>query len=483
MQFNLALITSAILVAVSPVHGTNFVWFSGAGCTGTVVSTQDNVVAGDCTGLPNDATAKSISYSGVPGVAEFFQSGGGHDQCSGGQFLTQPAGLGNHALRGITIVILPADWIDPRTSAAGASARGVIDSQRGLMFPSCFPRKQSGNFDSPSIVPTPPAASVSSSSQNSTTKASGKRKTSANPSTPTDYDTKRRRTSDQTKMDFVGHSTASMPNVLDASSEITSKVPVPTSNDQMDVDAMSMSSESNGVTGDVHCTDDVGPTAEMQVDKILPAGTLSAKQKGKGKEKKSVAQKMTPKPKSKSKVKGKSPLGPDYEPPVGKRTSSSTSSSGRGLPLASDVQTAAGAPRIIGSHLLMSFALGPKRAFGKRDEMQGDVEALTMWFKAGERAGLEDFLWYVEEVLRRAVDGSGLGLRMGGEDREEEGESELGLVLERVSDLPRAFGEGTVGEDGNAVRVFLAGLGGGSEMGGRFAGYIRRVLEKVREGL
>ncbi|KAJ7622159.1 hypothetical protein FB45DRAFT_927119 [Roridomyces roridus] len=221
------------------------------------------------------------------------------------------------------------------------------------------------------------------------------------------------------------------------------------------------------------------------------AGALSAKHKAKGKEK-SVAQKMKPKSKSKpktaknkNKAKAKSPLGPDYEPPSRQRRSSSTSSAARmrvrieELPLASDVQTAAGAPRILGSHLLMSFALGPKRAFGKKDEMEGDVEALAMWFKVGEREGVEDFLWYVEEVLRRAADDLGLKEK----EEKEEGESELGLVLERVSDLPRAFGEGTVGEDGDAVRGFLAGLDGGSDMGGRFAGYIRKVLEQVREGL
>ncbi|KAJ7627385.1 hypothetical protein FB45DRAFT_1029730 [Roridomyces roridus] len=94
MQFNLAFIASAVLVAASPVLGANFVWFSGAGCTGSVVASESNVPANDCVGLANGGSAKSISYSGVPNTVEFFKSGGGNDFCTNGAALTFGGGSG-----------------------------------------------------------------------------------------------------------------------------------------------------------------------------------------------------------------------------------------------------------------------------------------------------------------------------------------------------------------------------------------------------
>ncbi|KAJ7636362.1 hypothetical protein FB45DRAFT_1001503 [Roridomyces roridus] len=94
MQLNVALVTGAILIAASPVLGASFVWFAGADCTGTVIADVPDFPTGDCFGLPNRATAKSISFSGVPSVVEFFQSGGGHDQCTNGPFATFGGGSG-----------------------------------------------------------------------------------------------------------------------------------------------------------------------------------------------------------------------------------------------------------------------------------------------------------------------------------------------------------------------------------------------------
>ncbi|KAJ7627459.1 hypothetical protein FB45DRAFT_868676 [Roridomyces roridus] len=94
MQFNLALLTSALLVAVSPVLGADFVWFSGAGCTGSVIARSPGVTPGECVWLTNGGSAKSISYSGVPNHANFFESGGAHDVCSNGATIVTGGGSG-----------------------------------------------------------------------------------------------------------------------------------------------------------------------------------------------------------------------------------------------------------------------------------------------------------------------------------------------------------------------------------------------------
>ncbi|KAJ6467361.1 hypothetical protein C8R45DRAFT_938707 [Mycena sanguinolenta] len=94
MQFNVAFIASALLVAVAPVLGANFVWFAGAGCTGSIIATSPGVSANECVWLTNGGSAKSISYSGVPNHANFFESGGAHDVCSNGATITTGAGSG-----------------------------------------------------------------------------------------------------------------------------------------------------------------------------------------------------------------------------------------------------------------------------------------------------------------------------------------------------------------------------------------------------
>ncbi|KAJ7627384.1 hypothetical protein FB45DRAFT_60254 [Roridomyces roridus] len=94
MQLNLALIMSAILAAASPALAANFQWFSGSACGGSVVATSDNVPANECVGLTNGGSAKSVSYSGVPGSASFFQSGGQHDFCTNGATILVSGGSG-----------------------------------------------------------------------------------------------------------------------------------------------------------------------------------------------------------------------------------------------------------------------------------------------------------------------------------------------------------------------------------------------------
>ncbi|KAF8186502.1 hypothetical protein K438DRAFT_1973309 [Mycena galopus ATCC 62051] len=94
MQFNVAFIASALLVAVAPVLGADFVWFSGADCSGSVIGKSPDVSAGECVSLTNGGSAKSISYSGVPNHANFFKSGGQNDHCTGSPSVVTGSGSG-----------------------------------------------------------------------------------------------------------------------------------------------------------------------------------------------------------------------------------------------------------------------------------------------------------------------------------------------------------------------------------------------------
>jgi len=94
MQFKVIFLTSALLTTAAPVLGADFVWFTGAGCTGTVIATSPGVTPNECVFLTNGGSAKSISYSGVPNHANFFESGGAHDRCTNGATIVTGAGSG-----------------------------------------------------------------------------------------------------------------------------------------------------------------------------------------------------------------------------------------------------------------------------------------------------------------------------------------------------------------------------------------------------
>ncbi|KAF7356099.1 Membrane metallo-endopeptidase-like 1 [Mycena venus] len=81
MQFKVAFIASALLIAAAPVLGADFVWFSDAGCSGSVIASSPGASPDECVSLTNGGSARSISYSGVPNQASFYESGG-HDVCS-----------------------------------------------------------------------------------------------------------------------------------------------------------------------------------------------------------------------------------------------------------------------------------------------------------------------------------------------------------------------------------------------------------------
>ncbi|KXN82890.1 Membrane metallo-endopeptidase-like 1 [Leucoagaricus sp. SymC.cos] len=94
MQFKIAFLASALLVAATPALGADFVWFSGASCTGSVIARSPGVTPGICVFLTNGGSAKSISYSGVPNHANFFESGGQHDVCTNGPTIVTGGGSG-----------------------------------------------------------------------------------------------------------------------------------------------------------------------------------------------------------------------------------------------------------------------------------------------------------------------------------------------------------------------------------------------------
>ncbi|KAJ8083634.1 hypothetical protein PM082_009509 [Marasmius tenuissimus] len=88
MQFKPAFVATALLACASPAMSATLQWFSGAGCTGSIIGTSNGATSGECIWLTNGGSARSISYSGVPNQISFFISGGGHDQCTNGASLT-----------------------------------------------------------------------------------------------------------------------------------------------------------------------------------------------------------------------------------------------------------------------------------------------------------------------------------------------------------------------------------------------------------
>ncbi|KAJ7330500.1 hypothetical protein DFH08DRAFT_815404 [Mycena albidolilacea] len=94
MPFNIAFIVTALLVFASPAMSAKITAFAGAGCTGKITSVNNNAAAGQCVFFTEGGSAKSFGYSGVPHKISFFESGGAHDRCSNGAFLTLGAGSG-----------------------------------------------------------------------------------------------------------------------------------------------------------------------------------------------------------------------------------------------------------------------------------------------------------------------------------------------------------------------------------------------------
>ncbi|KAJ6557533.1 hypothetical protein B0H19DRAFT_1070186 [Mycena capillaripes] len=84
MQFNVVFIATALVVSASPAMSATLDWFSGASCGGSVIAVSNGATSGECIFLANGGSAKSISYSGVTGQIQFFESGGAHDVCSNG---------------------------------------------------------------------------------------------------------------------------------------------------------------------------------------------------------------------------------------------------------------------------------------------------------------------------------------------------------------------------------------------------------------
>lgn len=94
MHFNVAFVAAALLVSASPAMSITLVFYSGADCSGGVITTSTGSAPGECVGISGGGSAKSIRYSGVPNKIEFYLSGGGHDLCTNGADLVLSGGSG-----------------------------------------------------------------------------------------------------------------------------------------------------------------------------------------------------------------------------------------------------------------------------------------------------------------------------------------------------------------------------------------------------
>ena len=86
MQFNIVFITTALLSSAPLVMSDNITLFAGLDCIGTQLGTFEVVPPLLCLTWKNDSV-KSIRYSGVAHLIEFYISGGGHDSCTNGASL------------------------------------------------------------------------------------------------------------------------------------------------------------------------------------------------------------------------------------------------------------------------------------------------------------------------------------------------------------------------------------------------------------
>lgn len=92
MQFNIRVVFITAVLAAAPALSASVTAFAGAGCTGSIVSTGS--IGTGCLAFTNGGSARSWSYSGVPHSIAFYESGGGHDDCTNGAFETLGAGSG-----------------------------------------------------------------------------------------------------------------------------------------------------------------------------------------------------------------------------------------------------------------------------------------------------------------------------------------------------------------------------------------------------
>ncbi|KAL0067259.1 hypothetical protein AAF712_005655 [Marasmius tenuissimus] len=66
-----------------------FRWYSGSGCTGSLIATSNGASSGQCVPLGGGRSAKSIRYDSVPNNAFFYRSGGPNDNCRGSSSTTR----------------------------------------------------------------------------------------------------------------------------------------------------------------------------------------------------------------------------------------------------------------------------------------------------------------------------------------------------------------------------------------------------------
>ena len=89
MQFKFAFIATALFVSAFPAmsESATVQFFAGADCTGTLIGTINNAQQDSCVFVKNGGSGRSVGFSGTNTI-QFYESGGGHDNCTHGSQLT-----------------------------------------------------------------------------------------------------------------------------------------------------------------------------------------------------------------------------------------------------------------------------------------------------------------------------------------------------------------------------------------------------------
>ncbi|KAJ7604441.1 hypothetical protein DFH06DRAFT_1349468 [Mycena polygramma] len=92
LQFNVAVITTALLASASLGMSANITTFPGVNCTGAGARSI-NAPADECTNF-GGSSPQSISYSGVPNQILFYEFTPLNNECLGGATLVRGGGSG-----------------------------------------------------------------------------------------------------------------------------------------------------------------------------------------------------------------------------------------------------------------------------------------------------------------------------------------------------------------------------------------------------
>ncbi|KAJ7458351.1 hypothetical protein B0H11DRAFT_2199489 [Mycena galericulata] len=146
---------------------------------------------------------------------------------------------------------------------------------------------------------------------------------------------------------------------------------------------------------------------------------------------------------------------------------------------ARNVHSAAGAPLILGHSLVMTFEKSERTRFFGPTTLQGDADALLEFFRLHGGSTQLDYVRYLCAVLSFAE--HDIPSTQPGAHRQGPQSTSLGLVLERVDNEPRAFGDNTLQADSEGLLAFLNRRP--NAVSHQYIGYLRAVLDSVEAAL